>query len=213
MFGMVLPRIGCAWADMQWDPQIDTMDSGRIRQMRILCDGKAVSYAETIERWQCDGDFRTFFIGLLAEAPYDAFFWETPPITKRTSTRTFEFVLVDSPALARLNPNPAAFAQHFEASDVGVDVAAFSNLGGDALLVAPSPRASFIAYPHLAAFARIAPTAQQHAFWRSVGAKVADSLANRPLWLSTCGQGVAWLHVRMDSRPKYYTFQPYRTMP
>ena len=26
----------------------------------------------------------------------------------------------------------------------------------------------------------------------------------RPVWLSTEGSGVPWLHVRMDSRPKYY---------
>ncbi len=30
--------------------------------------------------------------------------------------------------------------------------------------------------------------------------------------VSTNGLGVAWLHVRLDTRPKYYTFQPYRTM-
>ncbi len=199
-------------ANMRWDPQIETMESGRVRQMTILCNEEPVSYAEVIERWQSDGDFREFFIGLLAEAPYDAYFWETPPITRMTSTRAFEFVLVESPTLARLKPDPAAFTQHFEAADKGLDVAAFWNLGGDALLVAPSPRASLIAYPHLAAFARAAPTPQQHAFWSTVGTNVAVSLSDRPLWLSTCGLGVAWLHVRLDSRPKYYTFQSYRTM-
>ncbi|MGI9175867.1 MAG: DUF6940 family protein [Rhodothermales bacterium] len=24
------------------------------------------------------------------------------------------------------------------------------------------------------------------------------------MWLSTAGGGVSWLHVRLDSRPKYY---------
>ena len=32
----------------------------------------------------------------------------------------------------------------------------------------------------------------------------------RPIWLSTAGHGVAWLHVRLDSRPKYYLHAPYR---
>ncbi len=197
---------------MRWDPQIDIMDNGRARRVTIRRDGKPASYAEVIERWQCDGDFRDFFITLLAEAPYDAYLWETPPITLLSSTRSFEFVLVESPALARLSPDPAAFACHFEAVGAGIDVAAFSNLSGDALLLAPSPRVPLIAYPHLAAFARTAPTAQQHAFWRAVGTKVADSLTNRPLWLSTSGLGVVWLHVRRDSQPKYYTFQPYRSI-
>jgi hypothetical protein len=31
-----------------------------------------------------------------------------------------------------------------------------------------------------------------------------------PLWLSTAGQGVFWLHVRLDRYPKYYNHAPYR---
>ena len=30
------------------------------------------------------------------------------------------------------------------------------------------------------------------------------------VWLSTNGLSTAWLHVRLDSRPKYYHFMPYR---
>ena len=33
------------------------------------------------------------------------------------------------------------------------------------------------------------------------------------LWLSTAGLGVYWLHLRLDTRPKYYSFQPYRKPP
>jgi hypothetical protein len=29
------------------------------------------------------------------------------------------------------------------------------------------------------------------------------------MWLSTSGLGVAWLHIRLDSTPKYYQHQPY----
>ena len=192
-----------------WDAQIDTMDGGRVRQVRVLCDGKPASYGEVVEGWQSDSVFRAFFIGILADAPYGAYLWETPPITRLTSTRAFEFVLVDSPALARLIPDPEAFASHFEATETGAEVAVFPNLGGDAFLVAPTPQAPLIAYTHLAAFARTAPAEQQHAFWRTVGSTVADRLADRPLWLSTNGLGVAWLHARLDARPKYYTFEPY----
>lgn len=192
-----------------WNAQIDTMDGGRVRQVRILSGEKPVSYVEIVKRWRSDRVFRAFFIGILADAPYDAYLWETPPITRLTSTRAFEFVLVDSPALARLIPDPVAFASHFEATDTGVEVVVFPNLGGDAVLVAPIPQAPLGAYPHLAAFARTAPAEQQHAFWRIVGSTVADRLADRPLWLSTNGLGVAWLHARLDSRPKYYSFEPY----
>jgi len=38
-------------------------------------------------------------------------------------------------------------------------------------------------------------------------------LSDRPLWISTAGMGVNWLHVRLDSRPKYYRHAPYKTPP
>lgn len=31
-----------------------------------------------------------------------------------------------------------------------------------------------------------------------------------PLWVSTSGLGVPWLHVRLDDAPKYYTHRPFR---
>ena len=135
-----------------WDAQIETIDDGRVQRVMVLCDEEPVSYAETLECWQFDSAFRAFFISTLAGAPYSSFLWETPPITRRTSTRAFEFVLVDSPQLARSVPEPDAFASYFEATDPGAGVAVFPNLGGDAFLVAPIPRAPLNAYAHLAAF-------------------------------------------------------------
>ena len=52
-----------------WDAQIDTLDGGRVRQVRI----QPVSYAGIVERWQFDGVYRAFFIGILADAPYGAY--------------------------------------------------------------------------------------------------------------------------------------------
>ena len=196
-----------------WDARIDTLDGGRVLRAGIKRDGKPVSYAEVLELWQSDDSFRAFFNALLADAPYRAYLWETPPITRATGTRDFECVLVDSPALAGMTPDPEAFAGHFEAAGAGANVAAFTNLGGDGFLVAPTPRAPLAAYPHLAAFVREAPVAQQQAFWHAVGGHLSDRLSERPLWLSTNGLGVAWLHVRLDSRPKYYAFAPYRRAP
>ena len=87
---------------------------------------------------------------------------------------------------------------------------AFLNLGKDATLVAPCPQVANNAYTHIAAFTRKAPTSQQHQLWQTVGATVEQKVSNKPLWLSTAGAGVYWLHVRLDSRPKYYSYKPYR---
>jgi hypothetical protein len=193
--------------DTMWATRVDVLSDGRFRRMALLRDGAAVSYAEVVEQWQKSRPFRVFFVALLAEPPYEAYFWETPPVTRATAARAFEFVLVDSPVLAALTPEPGGFAGHFTPSEA---VATFANLGGDALLVTPAPQGPSAAYAHLAAFARQAPMPQQHALWQAVGAAVARRLSSAPLWLSTSGLGVAWLHVRLDERPKYYTYAPYR---
>ena len=42
----------------------------------------------------------------------------------------------------------------------------------------------------------------------------ADEVGNDvPVWTSTSGLGVYWLHVRLDSRPKYYQHQPFKKWP
>jgi hypothetical protein len=66
------------------------------------------------------------------------------------------------------------------------------------------------AYGHLAAFVRKASKSQQHAFWQMVGEAMLKRVSSKPVWLSTAGGGVSWLHVRLDDRPKYYGFGPYR---
>ena len=51
------------------------------------------------------------------------------------------------------------------------------------------------------------PQAQAAAFWAKVGSTYESLVAqkgDRPVWLSTEGSGVPWLHVRMDARPKYH---------
>ena len=42
---------------------------------------------------------------------------------------------------------------------------------------------------------------------------VDELLEEQPkVWLSTSGLGVYWLHVRLDSRPKYYQFKEFAVM-
>lgn len=106
-------------------------------------------------------------------------------------------------------PDADPFNEHFD-RETGSDVLAFANLGGDAMLVVPRPIADASAYAHIAAFVRHAPQAQRLELWRTVGEATARRLGSKPLWLSTAGGGVAWLHARLDGRPKYYAFAPYR---
>lgn len=100
------------------------------------------------------------------------------------------------------------FAAHFRDDASAV---AFDNLGGDARLVAPCPGTDGAAYQHLAAFVRAAPADAAHALIARVGEEVLRVRGDAPRWVSTAGDGVAWLHVRLDARPKYYVHAPYRS--
>jgi len=170
-----------------------------------------VSWSECLENWQHNAAYREVFSALLRDAPFAAFFWETPAITHATVGRDFEFALIDSPELIGVSADPMAFREYFRAATPDTSVVTFPNLGDDAWLVAPCPAASTVGYPHIASFARSASEHQQHAFWQAVGSAMQTHISAQPTWLSTSGLGVYWLHARLDSRPKYYTFQPYRT--
>ncbi|MEM8778946.1 MAG: hypothetical protein AAGF26_08760 [Cyanobacteria bacterium P01_G01_bin.49] len=130
-----------------------------------------------------------------------------------TATRAFEFVLVNSPSLARATSEPEAFRQYFSEASQEEKIITFPNLGNDALLVVPCPRDKSSVYSDLASFIREAPSAQKHALWQMVGKQLAQRLNQHPLWISTSGLGVSWLHIRLDSSPKYYKFNPYKMAP
>jgi hypothetical protein len=190
-----------------WSTRSEALPRVRGLRFAVDLDSRPATFADVLRGWREDADFRRLFNALLADPPYAAFRWETPPVSNATLMRPFEFVLLDSPGLAP-RPDPDAFAEHFAGAQSGV--VEFSNLGGDAILVVPCPVAEPSAYGHLAAFVRLAPEAQQQVLWQRVGEAMARRVGVKPVWLSAAGAGVSWLHVRLDDRPKYYGFGPYR---
>ena len=193
-----------------YSTEITHLNDGCVLRYRLLRNGGALSWSSVIDRWQNEQSFRCFFVSILADAPFPAYFWETPPVTSATINQEFEFVLVDSPQLAGVRTEQQAFAKHFASAEPGASVIKFSNLGGDATLVVPCPRGPLSAYSQIAAFTAQAPDDQQHQLWTLVGATLERQLGTQSLWLSTSGLGVYWLHIRLDSSPKYYTHEPYR---
>ncbi len=154
--------------------------------------------------------FRRAFLDYLAKSEMVGFCFETPCLRAADLDRDFEFVLVDAPELDRPGPDPDAFAEHFAAGSSPSSIVVFPNLGGDAQLVVPTPLVGPEAYGHLAAFVRHAPEAQREALLESVAEETLRRVGERALWLNTAGHGVAWLHVRLDDRPKYVSHAPYR---
>ncbi len=186
-----------------------TRDIPRGRLFRIFEGDAPVPFRRFFERLASDEAFTDWFCCTLADFESAAFYWELPPMTQATIGNAAEFVLIEAPVLEGMTVERAPFAAHFDEAP-GEDVIVFPNLGGDAVLVVPCPRGPDEHYPHLAAFLRNAPQQQVRALWRTTAREMLRSIGERPIWLSTAGGGVAWLHIRLDSRPKYYSYAPYR---
>lgn len=188
------------------------LQTGQSDQYHIVADdGSIMSYAQVVECWGRDPDFAGYFSSQLAASVFEAFLWETPPVSRASLHRPFEYVLIDSPVLAGALPDETAFAEYFEAGSAEQRIVSFDNLGGDARLVSPCPLRPLAACTHLAAFVRDAPAAAVVQLWQKVSASITNALNDQPLWVSTCGLGVYWLHVRLDSYPKYYRHTPYQS--
>lgn len=192
-----------------WNANRDSIANGQ--RFRIMRRDAPVSFGAYLRLLEENQDFTSWYTALLAGADYRAFFWEHAPICAANIDSPAEFVLLDSPALATVRPEPGAFRSHLESEAQG-DVVSFRSLGGDALLLAPRATGAPAAYAHLAAFVRLAPESQAHNLWHETGRAVRENLSERKLWLSTSGLGVSWLHIRLDSYPKYYQHRPYAKM-
>jgi hypothetical protein len=179
-------------------------------QLTIRRDGRVTSFPEVLAGWQDSSECRALFLNVLAQARFAAFFWEMPPIARGLLDIPYECVLIESRALAQIEPDAHAFIALFDRMEE--TVAAFPNLGGDALLVVPRSIGEISAYAHLAAFVRSGPEDQKHDFLRALGRAAAKRLheSDKPVWISTSGLGVGWLHARLDSWPKYYQHAAYR---
>jgi len=179
------------------------------QRIEVLEVGQVLSWRQVLARWR-DPDFADWFSGVLASAPWPAFFWECAPLTVAHIDQSFAFVLVESRSLDGVVADPVAFSEWFAP---GRRAVVFGNLGGDATLVAPCPDAELLGRAHLADFVRHGTVGDQRALWSAVADAVEAALDRRPLWLSTSGLGVSYLHIRLDRRPKYYTYAPYRSAP
>jgi hypothetical protein len=179
----------------------------RSTKYQLFEKGRLLTYREVLEKWQQSDEFILFFASILQHSPFQGYFWEVKPVTLQLLEETFEFVLIESSSLPKVAAQVSAYQAYFHQDSL---VVSFPNLRKDAMLVVPVPVTEEKFYSHLASFMRNVPRDQLLAFWRVVGAEMGKAIGTEKRWLSTHGLGVYWLHVRIDSRPKYYHFLPYK---
>ncbi len=190
-----------------WQAAKATLDARTERWQLLAESGQVLSFAQVVRHWGSDASFRDYWSERLREVPFDAYCWECPPATVQNSSRPFECVFISSPSLDRMPPDPEPFSEYFRPDR---EVVTFESLGKDALLVAPCPAGPGSNFSHLASFVATASEARQSALWLATAAALEGRISTRPIWLSTAGGGVAWLHVRLDTTPKYYRHAAYR---
>ena len=190
-----------------WAARTQSIPSGV--RTEIYEDGAQLSFRDFFALLEGSSEFALWYSRLVADCEFESFFWEMPGLTTSTIQNGAEFVVIASAALAGLRADAAPFQSHFSARP-GSDVIAFPNLGNDALLIVPAPIDSDDSFPHLAAFLRNAQGTQIVSLWQVAARAVRENLGSAPRWLSTAGLGVSWLHLRLDTRPKYFNFAPYK---
>jgi hypothetical protein len=187
-----------------------TSVSEKVVKYQIKEDEQILTYSEVIQKWKSEADFRVFYTELLANSSFQAFFWEHPPLTLANQNQNYEFILYDAPTFLRVSADEVSFENYFSQATDYEGVVSFMNLGKNALLVVPCPLSDLENYTHLANFVRQAPLSQQHSLWQALAQALENQLNTNPIWLSTAGLGVYWLHIRLDKIPKYYHFKPYK---
>ncbi|MCR6641117.1 MAG: hypothetical protein NVV82_19515 [Sporocytophaga sp.] len=191
-----------------WEYIEDKIDSD-ISKYTVTQNGREITCGEAVNLLCTSKEFRIFFIELLQSSSYEAYFWEVRPISIDTTSQQFEFVIVNAPSLSKINADNAPFIKYFNQDKY---VTSFFNLNKDARLIVPIGTENSSRYSHIANFVRYAPFEQVEIFWKKVGEEIHNSIEGVEKWVSTSGLGVHWLHLRIDIKPKYYSYQPYKNL-
>jgi hypothetical protein len=161
---------------------------------------------EALYLLQTSNDFIEQVISSIKSCKFKAVFWECKPFTY-DSKDNFEFVVINAPELEKIQANFGYFSEHFKDRQ---SIKAFPSLNKDSILISMYPIADLEYYSHLSNVLNNAPIEQVYQLFRTIG-KIGTTLSSDgPVWLSTSGLGVSYIHVRFDTRPKYYRFGPYK---
>ena len=152
-----------------------------------------------------DDQFAAELVNHIKATGFQAVRFETPSLSMESENAPFECVILK--ATLTDTSNKSAFSEHF----TDEPAVSFQNLGKDSTLIVPTDKSSATNYAHLMSFLRTASDGQDIAvlkLWaRSV---LAELTSGNRVWANTAGAGVAWLHLRIDQRPKYYQYTKYK---
>ncbi len=193
------------------DSQVDRLSSSAWKLV-VRADGVALTQNQIRSNLATNAGIQSALTGGIVQIPFAALYLECSPFAPTTGDKPFECVAINATPAFNGAANSAAFDTHFVGVPHDQTIVSFENLGKDAILVVPKPIAANAVYYHLKSFLNGAPAAQTAELWATTGRDLDAQLAKgKTIWLSTHGTGVPWLHVRLDTTPKYYSYAPFKT--
>ncbi|MGK0388424.1 MAG: hypothetical protein ACI94Y_001153 [Maribacter sp.] len=177
-------------------------------RIRIEQKNKLLTFREVFNYWQTSTNFIEFYIDSLIALNYDEFFWEHPALKEEYLDKSYEFIVQKSISFSKRNVDENAFSNYINSDK---QVAVFDNLGRNAKLIVPTKKIPIDTYKHMGNFIRNAEKIQIIEQFNQLSKAILSEVgAGRLIWVSTAGLGVIWLHMRLDSRPKYYRTNSYK---
>ncbi|MCH2085483.1 MAG: hypothetical protein MK226_24080 [Saprospiraceae bacterium] len=191
----------------KFDIEIKGQNENTVR-FRLKNGEKFLTFKDVFELWTNNPKFVKFYKDQLIKLDYEAFYWEHPAIKKEFLEKKYECILQRSRPLEHLPINESAFKDFIHKNELVTD---FLNMGKNAILVVPTKKIDKEIYNHMGKFIRLAEQEQIIEVFKRVGKSILEEIENQKLiWLNTAGLGVVWLHIRMDTRPKYYKTTRYK---
>ncbi len=179
-------------------------------RFRIKKKGEFLSFKEVFTLWAENVGFIKFYKEALIAFGYQAFYWEHPAINEAFLEKKYECILQRSKPLENLQSNENTFKEYIHANN---QVADFMNLGKNARLIVPTKQTDQEVYNHLGKFINFAKDEQIIKIFQQLGDAVLEELKEeKAIWLNTAGLGVIWLHIRLDTKPKYYKTKLYKNI-
>lgn len=206
-----------------YEIQRELKDSGNfeIYSFYRLVDNSRLTFGEVTNLLasELEGEhFRNRLLGLFNDLHrYSSIFWECRPVYSQDDPFEFSICTADITPLRIARQNSKPFQKELEDGFRRGELAvSFPNLSGETTLVVPVGINESVCdgYAHLLLFmkSKCISLEQKHKFWIKVGQelKLYFAMNHFPIYLSTSGLRVSWLHVRIEDFPKHYRYSGYK---
>lgn len=132
------------------------------------------------------------------------FIWQTSVLDSKEQNPYREKIMIKNFVHAAEDRSPFNLQINKKTNSEELYAIGFWNLSKDAYLVIPKPR-SGKNFQSLFHFCKNASKLQLRKFWKRVVIEIRNMLKQYPtLYVNVQGSAVAYLHVRLDTKPKYY---------